>query len=35
MQSEVFQIFCIIYSCILFSAHSNLPDVMLTTNTFA
>ena len=35
LQSEVFQIFCIIYSCILFTAHSNLPDVMLTTNTFA
>ena len=34
LQSVVFQIFCIIYSCILFTAHSNLPDVMLTTNTF-
>ena len=34
LQSVVFQIFCIIYSCILFTAHNNLPDVMLTTNTF-
>ena len=35
LQSEVFQIFSIIYSCILFTEHCNLPDVMLTTNTFA
>ena len=30
LQSEDFQIFCIIYSCILFTEHCNLPDVMLT-----
>ena len=35
LQSEAFQIFCIVYSSILFTAHNNLADVMLTTNTFA
>ena len=35
LQSEVFQIFCIIYSFILFTEHCNVADVMLTTNTFA
>ena len=35
LQSEVFQIFFIIYSCILFTEHCSLADVMLTTNTFA
>ena len=30
-----FRSFVFIYSCILFTEHCNLPDVMLTTNTFA
>ena len=35
LQSEVFQIFCVIYSFILFIEHCNLLDAMLITNTFA
>ena len=34
-RNKSFRSFVFVYSCILFTEHCNLPDVMLTTNTFA